>query len=378
MLSENLPTLRLADPRFGADALTAIEDVLTSGRLTQGPKVEEFERAIADFCGVKGAVATTSATTALELVLAALDIGPGDEVIVADFTYPATANAVLQRGAVPKLVDVDIDSYCVDPAEIEGAISRRTAAVIAVDVFGLPADYPVLEPMLAELGIPLICDAACSLGAGIGARRCGSFGLASCFSFHPRKSLTTGEGGMVTTDHQPLAKRLRRLRNHGGERTGWRTTFVEPGFNYRMSELNAALGVVQVARHRDNVDRRRRLAAILSEALSRRTDVTPQHVPNGRTHPYQAYVVRLPVTADRDRVIQDLAAQGIESTLGTYALHAEPAFERACGTRVGDVPRSLQLSEQTLALPLHQRLSEGDIGRIVRAVEAALASAATK
>lgn len=367
--------LRLADPRFGDDALAAVGRVLASGHLTQGPVVEEFERAITGFCGVAHAVATTSATTAIELSLAALDVGPGDEVIAADFTYPATGNAVLQRGAALRLADVDPQTYCVDPAAIEALLTPRTKAVLTVDVFGLPADYRALEPLLAERGVTLVCDAACGLGGAIGERRVGAFGALSCFSFHPRKSLTTGEGGMVTTDDEALAARLRRLRNHGSERGDWRATFVEPGFNYRMSDLNAALGLVQVPHHADTVRRRGELAAGLTAALADLPGVRPQRVPDGVLHPYQAYVVVLDEQIDRDAVIGTLREQGVESTLGTYAMHAEPAFQRACGTRPGDLPASHALLERTLALPLHERLADADLARIANALRAAIASA---
>ncbi len=356
--------LRLAEPRFGPDALAAIEEVLASGRLTQGPKVEAFEQAVAAFCGVANGIATTSGTTALELVLAALDIGPGDEVIVADFTYPATGNAVLRCGASLKLVDVDVETYCIDVGAVVSALSPRTAAVIAVDVFGLPADYAALEDLLVAREIPLICDAACALGGAIGARRCGSFGLASAFSFHPRKSLTTGEGGMVTTQDDELARRMRRLRNHGSERVGWRASFVEAGFNFRMSEVNAALGLVQVDSHLKVVERRRELARHLTALLTDVDGVAPQGVPPTHLHPYQAYVVTLDAAIERDRVIAELGSRGIESTLGTYALHAEPAFTAACGTRPGQLPRSHRLLQQTLTLPQHEHMRDGDVTRI--------------
>jgi perosamine synthetase len=360
--------LRLADPRFGDDALEALARVLRSGTLTQGPVVAEFEAALSAFTGARHAVATTSASAALGLALAALDIGPGDEVIAADFTYPATGNAVLQRGATLRLADVDPDTYCVDPDAIATLVGPRTRAVIAVDVFGLPADYGGLEPLLARSGVPLVCDAACSLGGAIGARRTGTFGLLSCFSFHPRKSLTTGEGGLVATDDDALAARLRRLRDHGAERHGWRATFVEPGFNGRMSDLNAALGLVQVPGHAETVRRRRALAARLGERLAGIGAVTPQAVPPGHLHPYQAYVVTCADGIDRDALVPALREHGIEATLGTYAMHAESAFRARCGTRPGDLPRSHALARRTLALPLHERLADEDVDTIAGAL----------
>ena len=364
--------LRLAEPRFGDDALAAIGRVLASGHLTQGPVVAEFESAVAAFCGVRHGVATTSATTALELALAALDVGPGDEVIAADFTYPATGNAALQRGATLRLAEADPETYCIDPAAIEALLSPRTRAVLAVDVFGLPADYGAIEPLLERHGVPLVCDAACSLGGALGARRCGSFGRAACFSFHPRKSLTTGEGGMVVTDDDALAERMRGLRNHGARRDGWRSTFVEPGFNYRMSDLNAALGLVQVPTHEQTVLTRNALASRLTTRLEGIDAVRPQRVPDGALHPYQAYVVTCDATLDRDALVAALREHGVESTLGTYAMHAEPAFAAACATAPGDLPASHALVQRTLALPLHQALSDADVDAVAAALAAVI------
>lgn len=364
--------LRLADPRFGPQALEAIGRVLASGHLTQGPVVAEFEAAIAAFCGVGHGVATTSATTALELVLAALDVGPGDEVIAADFTYPATGNAALQRGATLRLADAEPATYCVDAAAVEALLSARTKAVLTVDVFGLPADYGAIEPLLERHGVPLVCDAACSLGGAFGDRRSGAFGRAACFSFHPRKSLTTGEGGMVVTDDAALAERMRMLRNHGTQRDGWRSTFVEPGFNYRMSDLNAALGLVQVPTHEQTVRTRNALAARLDARLENIDGIRPQHVPEGALHPYQAYVVVCDEAVDRDGLIGALRERGVESTLGTYAMHAQPAFGAVCGTAPGDLPVSHGLALRTLALPLHQGLTETDMDAVAEALEDAI------
>jgi perosamine synthetase len=365
--------LRLAHPTFGDDALRAIGRVLASGHLTQGPVVAEFEEAIAELCDAKHAIATTSATSAIELALAAHDVGPGDLVLAPDFTYPATGNAVLQRGAELRLLDVSSTTYCVEPAEIERALEEHPAkVVVTVDVFGLPADYARIEPMLTERGVTLICDAACSLGGAIEGRRTGGFGAASCFSFHPRKSLSTGEGGMVTTDDDQLAARLRRLRNHGSERHGWRSSFVEPGFNHRMSDINAALGLVQVPRHADVVARRRALAARLTARLENLDGVRPQCAPEGHTHPYQAYVVTLEERIDRDAAISALRDLDVESTLGTYALHMEPAFAQrgCCGP--GGLPHSRALAEQTLALPLHEHLRNEDVDLVAGALERVL------
>lgn len=364
--------IRLANPQFPPSTLSAIERVLASGNLTQGPVVAEFETAIARLCGARHGIATTSATTAIELTLAALDIGPDDEVIAADFTYPATGNAVLRRGARLVLCDVEPDTYCLSASALLERLTPRTTAVIAVDVFGLPADYSALWPMLQERGIKLVADAACSLGGAIGGRSTGTFGTASCFSFHPRKSLTTGEGGMVLADDQELADRMRRLRNHGTERVGWRSSFVEPGYNFRLSDMNAAVGLAQVAGFPEVVSRRRELASRLSRSLESIADVTPQSIPSGHQHPFQAFVVRCDPGLDRDRLIAELRDLGVEATLGTYAMHAEPAFSRLCGTAPGDLPVSFALAAETLALPLHQGMSPDDVDRVVAALEKAI------
>jgi perosamine synthetase len=371
--------LRLANPIFGEDALSAIGRVLASGYLTQGPVVAEFEQGVANMCGVKHAIATTSATTAIELSLAAHDVGPGDRVLVPDFTYPATGNAAIMRGAETRLLDVSPATYNLEPSELERALEEHddVKAVVTVDLFGLPADYPAIEPMLAERGVALICDSACALGGAIGDRRVGTFGAASCFSFHPRKSLTTGEGGMVTTNDDELAARMRRLRNHGSERQGSRSFFVEPGFNFRMNDLNGALGLAQVPGHPGVVARRRELAARLTERLTPLGSVVrPQHVPEGYFHPYQAYVVVLDESIDRDAVIAGLRELEVESTLGTYALHVEPAYSERGAVGPGGLPNSRALMDHTLALPLHEHLKDEDTEVIAAALERVLDASA--
>jgi len=360
--------LRLAEPRFGEEDLALVSEVLASGHVAQGPRVEEFEQTVADYCGVGYAVATTSATTALHATLVALDIGPGDEVLVADFTYPATGNVVLQQDAKLRLLDIDPATYTVDPAGLEMALTPQTKLVITVDVFGLPADYARIEQLLAERGIPLLADAACSLGASEGGRRCGSIGAAACFSFHGRKVLTTGEGGMVLTDNEELARRLRRVRNHGSERDGWRSRFVEAGFNYRMSDIHAAIGLAQWRRLEELLAARQRLAETMTRLLAKVDGIVSPHVPVNRTHAFQAYVARLDPSIDRDAVVELLRGRGVEATLGTYAMHAEPTFVAACGTRPGDLPNSYAAMRETLALPMHPGLDERDAEHVAEAV----------
>jgi dTDP-4-amino-4,6-dideoxygalactose transaminase len=365
----------LARPQLGDEELAEIATVLASGQLTQGPMVAAFEAAVAEVTGVPHAIAVTSATTALHLSLAAIGVGPGDEVAVADFTFPATANVVVQQGATPVLVDVDLDTFSMSIADLERRLTDRTRAIIPVDPFGLSAD---LEPMLAiarERGIPVIEDAACALGATYRGHPTGSLATAGCFSFHPRKSITTGEGGMVTTSDDTLADRVRLLRSHGGVRAEGRFTFEAAGYNYRLSDILAAVGVAQMRRLDSYLATRRRVAGWYDARLGSIDRVRPPVTPEWATHTYQSYVVLLDEGIDRDAIIVALRADGIESTLGTYALHAQPFFSRTYGYAPGDLPGSLRAFTGTLALPLHGGLTEADVDFVVDRLQAALLAA---
>jgi perosamine synthetase len=363
--------LRLADPRLGPEAVEAVERVLESGHLTMGPRVADFEDAVARYVGVPHAVAVSSGTAALQVAVSALGVGPGDEVIVPDFTHPATANAVLACGADLRLVDVRPDTFAIDVGAVERACSARTKMVVAVDPFGLPADYAALERLAGDAGIALLADAACSIGATIGDRRAGAVGDAACFSFHPRKIVTTGEGGMVLTHDDAVAAAVRRLRNHGAEHADGRVRFVEPGLNVRMSDVHAALGNVQMPRLADVLARRERLATRMLAGLEGIADVEPQSVPPGVTTSWQAFVVRLAPRVDRDAVVSRLAAQGVEATIGTYALHRQPAF--AAFARSSDqLDVSAELADTSLALPLHPRMTDDDADRVVTGLARAI------
>jgi perosamine synthetase len=365
--------LRLADHRFGQDVLAGVEEVLASGQLTLGPRVAEFEQAVAAHVGVAHAVAVSSGTAALHLALVGLGIAPGDEVVLPDFTHPATGNVVLHRGARPVLVDVDPGTYNLDVGALDRAVTSRTRLVIAVDLFGLPADYPALEKVLEPRGIPILCDAACSLGAELSGEPPSRRGEAAIFSFHPRKILTTGEGGMIVTDNPGLATRLARLRNHGFERRGEQAVFHELGFNYRMSDVLAVLGSAQMPNLTEIVDRRNYLARLLSARLEPLEGIrVPASAAQGVRPTFQAYVAVLDEEVDRGRFIAALADKAVESTIGTYALHAQPSFRDVCGTEPGDVPVSWMLAQRSVALPLHPRLSEADILWIAEAVSSAL------
>ena len=356
----------------GQEELEEVRAVLESGQLSQGPKVVEFEDMVAQLTGARHAFATSSCTTALHLSLVALGIGAGDEVLVPDFTFPATANVVVQLGAVPVLVDVDLQTYNIDPDDLARHITARTRAMIPVDLFGLAADLgPVLE-LAAQHGLAVVEDAACALGATYYGRQCGTLGDVGCFSFHPRKVVTTGEGGMIVTDRDDLAERLQLLRSHGGVRRDDRFTFEDAGFNYRLSDVQAALGTAQMRRLSELVAARRRLAACLREGLADVRGFTVPPDPPWGGHVYQSFVGLVDPDVDRDAVISGLRARGLEATLGTYALHAQPYFARVFGYQPGALPRSHAAFLRSVALPLFPQMIAADVEAVVEGVRAVL------
>jgi dTDP-4-amino-4,6-dideoxygalactose transaminase len=371
-MSAEVP-IPLARPWTGDDELDEIRSVLASGHLTQGPKVEEFERLVAAHTGSRYAFATSSCTTAMHLALVALGIGPGDEVLVPDFTFPATANVVVQQGAVPVLVDVEPGTYNIDASQLKAHLTARTRAVMPVHLFGLSADLDPVMEFAREHGLAVLEDAACALGATYKSRPCGAVGDLGCFSFHPRKVITTGEGGMVVTDRDDLAERLAILRSHGGIRTGGRFVFEEAGFNYRLSDVHAALGTAQMRRLPEILSRRWALAALLTDRLATIPGVSPPEVPEWAGHVFQAYVVCLDEGIDRDRVVAELRHRGVESTVGTYALHTEPFFRRAYGYEPGQLPYSRAAARQSLALPLFPEMLEAQVDRVADCLRAILA-----
>ena len=341
--------IRLAWPDLGEEELAAIAEVLESGQLTMGPKVAEFEAALAEACGVEHAVVVSSGTAALHLAVLALGIGPGDEVIVPDYTFPATANVVALAGAKPVLVDIDPETMNVRPDRVAEAVTGRTRAVLVVHLFGRPARWEEIEAAVPE-GVALLEDAAGALGARRGGRACGGLGRLGCLSFHPRKIVTTGEGGAVTTDDAGIADAIRTMRHHG-----WREAEMPaPGLNYRISDVLCALGIPQLRRLEEMLGERERLAALYAEDLP--GSVQAPGVDDGDRHGWQAYVVQLD---RRDEALEALRAAGIQAQIGTYALHRLGAYDSH-----GPFPGSDSVYERALALPFHNRLTEADVERV--------------
>ena len=340
--------IRLAWPDVGPEETAAVAEVLETGQLTMGPKVAEFEAELARACETADAIAVSSGTAALHLALLALGIGPGDDVLVPAYTFPATANVVALVGARPVLVDVDPVTMNVDPAMIEP--TPRTRAILAVHLFGRPARLEELPD------VPLLEDAAGALGARRGGRACGSFGLVGCLSFHPRKIVTTGEGGAVTTSDAGLATRVRQLRHHG-----WNGSDMPlAGFNYRLSDILCAVGIPQARRLEQLLARREELAAGYAKRLAGLPVVLPR-ADDGDRHGWQAYVIQVD---RRDVVMARLAEAGIQTQIGTYAVHRLAAYRDQ-----GPFPGADAAFERALALPFHSRLTDADLDRVAKALD---------
>jgi dTDP-4-amino-4,6-dideoxygalactose transaminase len=354
VVPEQTADIRLASPEVGEVELAEIAAVLETGHLTMGPKVEEFEALLATAAGTQHAAAVSSGTAALHVAVLALGIGKGDEVLVPAYTFPATANVVALAGARPVLVDVDSVTMNIDPEDAARRVTPRTKAVLAVHLFGRPARLEELPDL------PVLEDAAGALGAMHRGRPCGSLGVLACFSFHPRKVVTTGEGGAVTTDDPLLDERVRSLRHHG-----WSPSFAyddmpAPAFNYRLSDVLAALGIPQLRRLDELLAARERIAAGYAERLAHLDVVAPEADPGDR-HGLQAYVVQLD---RRDEVMAALREQGIGCQIGTYGLHRLGAYRDQ-----GPFPGADAAFERALALPLHARLTEPDLDRVAEALD---------
>jgi dTDP-4-amino-4,6-dideoxygalactose transaminase len=354
VVPEQTADIRLAFPGLGEEELAEVVAVLATGQLAKGPKVDEFEALLADAAGTAHAVAVSSGTAALHVAVLALGIGEGDEMLVPAYTFPATANVVALAGGRPVLVDVDPVTMNIDPEDAARRMTPRTRAVLAVHLFGRPARLEELPDL------PVLEDAAGALGAAHRGRPCGSLGLLACFSFHPRKIVTTGEGGAVTTDDATLAERVRSLRHHGWSPSDAYDDMPAPAFNYRISDVLCALGIPQMRRLDELLAAREAIAAGYAERLAH-LDVVVPRADEGDRHGWQAYVVQVD---RRDEVMAGLRAQGIQCQIGTYALHRLGAYRGE-----GPFPGADAAFERALALPLHGRLTESDLDRVAAALD---------
>ncbi len=366
--------IRLTVPSIEDDDLNAVREVHRSGFLVQGPRVAEFEEVVARYVGVEFAVAVVNCTAALHLALLALKIQPGDKVAVATYSWPATANVIALCGAEPVFVDIDPRTFCMDPAKLEAALARtRCKAILPVHAFGGIADMPTLSQVAGRHGVPIVEDAACALGATLGGRQAGSWGTLGCYSFHPRKAITTGEGGVIVTNDPELARQLRALRNHGLDPAAPRPTFMLPGYNLRMTDFQGALGVTQMRKLERIVGGRRAGAARYDALLAGTTLTTPASLPGSR-HVYQSYVVLLPAASAsrRDGLIASLRAQGVEATFGTHHVPLTTWFSASGGFHPGSFPTTDDVAARALSLPLYESIAEDDQRLVVNSLLALL------
>jgi perosamine synthetase len=374
--------IRLTIPSIDETDLNAVQQVLSSGFLVQGAHVAAFEQAVADYVGRRHAVAVSSCTAALHLALLALGVGPGDLVVVTAYSFPASANAIELCGAQPVFVDIQPDTFNMDPAclqdALDGLISgnmrgAKAKAIMPVHTFGQMADMPAILQVAGRYGLPVIEDAACALGATLHDRQAGTWGLIGCFSFHPRKAVTTGEGGAIVTDDLDLACRLRALRNHGQDPTASTPDFVLPGFNYRMTDFQAALGTTQMAKLDRIITSRRRIADHYDNLLVN-SPLRPPTVMPGSQPTYQSYVTLLPdsVSERRAEIIQYMKEQGIETTIGTWHIPLTTFYRTCYGYKTADFPVTDSVYSRAMTLPLHEQLFEEEQNTVVEQLTAAL------
>ena len=364
--------IRLTVPALGVEEFKAVERVLKSGYLVQGKEAAAFEEELASYLGCAQAVLVSSGTAALHLSLVGLGIGRGDAVIVPDFTFPATANCVELAGALPLLCDVDPVTYNITPEGIAKTMGQFNGpqsikAVMVVHEFGCPAEMDRIMETAGQFGLMVIEDAACALGAQWREKKIGTWGCCGCFSFHPRKTITTGEGGAIATDDTALAGRIRSLRNHGMASGPKGNHFVMPGYNYRLTDFQAALGRTQLPRLDRFIDMRRELQEIYRQNLQTAGIQFPPDIPG---HVWQTLMVIVPQPLNSNTVMERMRAEEIETGIGAHCIHDLPYYQDTYPVQAGELGDNVShhLFTQGLALPLYQGLSENDVQRVCAAL----------
>lgn len=371
-------TIPVARPYIGAEEEQAVVDVLRSGWVTQGPRVAEFEARFSKYIGCDYSVAVSSCTTALHLALLAIGVGPGDEVICPSLSFIATANAIVYAGATPVFSDIDVATYNLDPRRVEEAISPRTKAILVVHQVGLPAEMGELLAVAKKHGLFVIEDAACAIGSKYDGALIGRpLGTMACFSFHPRKILTTGEGGMITTNDEKIAEKLRRARQHAmslsdvvrhSARQIVTETYDEVGFNYRMTDMQAAIGITQLDRLDDFMARRRYLAARYTQALQDVGWLQVPAVPANCLHNYQSYMIRLidDMAVRRDAVMQELLEKNISTRRAIMAIHREQPYRSERWDNL--LPNTDLATDTGLILPLFHQMTDVEQDYIIESL----------
>jgi perosamine synthetase len=357
----------------------AVSEVLLSGWLTTGPTVRQFEQSFARFAHAGEAVAVSSGTAGLHAAMHALDIGPGDEVLVPALTFAASANCALYQGATPVFVDVEPDTLLIDGADLLAKITPRSRAIVAVDYAGQPCDYDVLRTLAQKNGLGLVADACHSLGASYKERLVGTLADLNVFSLHPVKAMTTGEGGVITTESFEAASRMRCFRNQGvtsshferEQQGSWLYDMEALGYNYRLSDIQCALGLSQLGRVQGWIERRRAIARCYDDAFATLDGVTPLAVRSERRHAYHLYVIRLDrnyLRADRSRVFSALRAEGIGTNVHYLPVHFHSFYRERLGTGPGLCPQAEKAYEEILSLPVFPGMTDRDVMDVIEAM----------
>jgi len=357
----------LSRPDITEAERAAVLAVLETPHLSLGPKVPEFEQLFREYLGVRHAMAVSNGTCGLDLCLRAMGIGPGDEVITTPFSFIASSNCILFNGARPVFVDIDPDTWNIDPDRIEAAITPRTRAILPVDVFGQPADMDPIRELAGRRGLRVLEDSCEALGATYKGRKAGTLGDAGVFGFYPNKQITTGEGGMVVTDDDDIARLVASMRNQGRDGMGW-LAHARLGFNYRLSDISCALGAAQMRRLEEILAARHRVAGLYQQRLAGEPRVRMQRILETCTISWFVMVVRLDdryTREDRDRIIDGLRAAGVGCSNYFPPIHLQPFYVEKFGCRRGDLPVCEALTDRTVALPFHGRLTEAEVDRAV-------------
>jgi len=355
----------LASPDLHEEDIMALNAVLKTGMLVQGPKVLAFEKDVASFLKIDSAMAVSNGTATLHLALKTLGIGAGDEVIVPAFSYVATANVVELVGAKPVFVDIEINTFNIDVTKIEAAITPKTKAIIPVHEFGLCCNIDAIMNIAAAHNLFVIEDAACALGAKQNNRYAGTFGNFGSFSFHPRKAISSGEGGLLVTSESMLANKVRILRNHGVEMIDGKMEFVEAGFNYRMTDFQAALVNSQFKRFESILAQKNKIASIYLDQLTNPNFMLPE-VPSDRNHTWQTFHILLNDNLDRNAVISDLMKKNIGTNYGAQCIPVQKFYQKKYNLNCVDLfPNSMTAYQKGLAIPIYEKLTHENIAYII-------------
>ncbi|MBI9016117.1 MAG: DegT/DnrJ/EryC1/StrS family aminotransferase [Phycisphaerae bacterium] len=361
-------SIGLSAPDISQAEIDAVVAVMKTNSLSLGPKLPEFEQNFADYVGRKYAVAVNSGTSAMFLVMAAMGVGPGDEVITTPFSFITTTNVILMVGATPVFVDIDPETYNIDVNKIEAAITDKTKAIIPVEVFGNPKDLDKVYEIALEHGLYCLEDSCEALGSEVNGKKCGTLGHASTFAFYPNKQMTTGEGGIVLTDDKKIADMCNSLRNQGRDPdAGW-LAHARLGYNYRLSDINCAMGVEQLKRIDGFIGKRRHVAALYNEAFAGEDRLVLPKDPENCLVDWFVYVVRLAekyTQQDRDKVLEVLRSKNIGCNNYFTPIHLQPFIAEMLGCKEGDYPITEKVAQRTIALPFHNNLPKEDVEYVV-------------